>query len=441
MVNGRTISHDNDGVHEIGEISAFVDTNADYVNIPGDAQNWLNQSNLNTRTIGIQTVAVVELVLVIDFSIFTLFNGEIGTITEYYAVFVKGVNNLFATNVDPNITFQLVGIYVLESRDVQPFVENYNNFDGSFDIHGILREFSTYMTTNAANYVAYDSAALMSTENFGSIGGVAWLGGTCSDGWKATINRDRRRTFDGVRILAHEMGHNLGSPHDGDSTSAACPLSDGYIMHTSGGMDENRFKFSECSKDAMRSYIDSEEGSCLFVNNAVGDPLPVPDKNPGDIFSIEMYCVLTYGPDATVKVANDMCASMQCRWPGPCPEPDEAYTCTWSGTNFQPAPDGASCGEADAGTICFLGKCVTLADLPTTTTTLAPLTSTTLRSTTTPIPGFVCEADGIFHYPLNCSQYIRCITIFGKMYSYLYTCPANYIFNPSNSLCSRGVCS
>lgn len=30
MVNGRTISHDNDGVHEIGEISAFVDTNADY---------------------------------------------------------------------------------------------------------------------------------------------------------------------------------------------------------------------------------------------------------------------------------------------------------------------------------------------------------------------------------------------------------------------------
>lgn len=144
---------------------------------------------------------------------------------------------------------------------------------------------------------------------------------------------------------------SLGSPHDGDSTSAACPLSDGYIMHTSGGMDENRFKFSECSKDAMRSYIDSEEGSCLFVNNAVGDPLPVPDKNPGDIFSIEMYCVLTYGPDATVKVANDMCASMQCRWPGPCPEPDEAYTCTWSGTNFQPAPDGASCGEADAGTV------------------------------------------------------------------------------------------
>lgn len=61
-------------------------------------------------------MAVVELVLVIDFSIFTLFNGEIGTITEYYAVFVKGVNNLFATNVDPNITFQLVGIYVLEVR-------------------------------------------------------------------------------------------------------------------------------------------------------------------------------------------------------------------------------------------------------------------------------------------------------------------------------------
>lgn len=62
------------------------------------------------------------------------------------------------------------------------------------------------MVTNAANYVPFDSVGLMSTENFGSIGGIAWVGGTCRNRAKTTVNRDGG-SFDGVRIFAHEMGH------------------------------------------------------------------------------------------------------------------------------------------------------------------------------------------------------------------------------------------
>ncbi|OXA38218.1 A disintegrin and metalloproteinase with thrombospondin motifs 15 [Folsomia candida] len=190
----------------------------------------------------------------------------------------------------------------------------------------------------------------------------------------------------------------------------------------------------------MRSYIASS-GSCLFEKNAPGNPLPVPDKNPGDIFDIQMYCVKVHGPGSTPIVEDTMCDKIWRRWTGPCDPPNEDMTCNWIGTEYQNAADGAPCGDVDEGKHCFLGKCVTDAELPTTiTTTVAPSTTTTARSTTTPIPGFTCTVAGTFAYPLDCAKYMRCVAIMESLYPYLYTCPAKHVFNLSRSLCVIGIC-
>ncbi|OXA38274.1 tRNA pseudouridine synthase A [Folsomia candida] len=80
-----------------------------------------------------------------------------------------------------------------------------------------------------------------------------------------------------------------------------------------------------------------------------GNPVPVPDKNPGDIFDTEMYCVKAHGPGATVIVDDTMCDTIRCRWTAPCNPPNEDRTCNWVGTEYQPAADGAPCGDVGAG--------------------------------------------------------------------------------------------
>lgn len=58
-------------------------------------------------------VGTVEVLLVIDFSIQTWFGGNVDRITEYYALFIKSVNNIYAQSEDPAINFQVVGINVI----------------------------------------------------------------------------------------------------------------------------------------------------------------------------------------------------------------------------------------------------------------------------------------------------------------------------------------
>ncbi|MDR6403962.1 MULTISPECIES: chitin-binding domain-containing protein [Chryseobacterium] len=43
--------------------------------------------------------------------------------------------------------------------------------------------------------------------------------------------------------------------------------------------------------------------------------------------------------------------------------------------------------------------------------------------------------DGIYPYPNSNTKYVRCITISGVKYAYIYTCPAGSQFNPTTKLC------
>lgn len=75
-------------------------------------EEYRQPKNLSVQSsgIGIQAVANVELFLVIDYATYLLFGAGTRRIIEYEALFIKGVGNIFATNNDPIVTFQVVGI-------------------------------------------------------------------------------------------------------------------------------------------------------------------------------------------------------------------------------------------------------------------------------------------------------------------------------------------
>ncbi|CAG7838535.1 unnamed protein product [Allacma fusca] len=211
-----------------------------------------------------------ELFIFVDNKMWKDLNRSDSAIMTYLSVFIRGVNNRYRTVSDPSITYKIVKAIIIKDTKSQPFIENHRQSDGLVDIHEVLEEYSLYLykNRNSSTFPKHDLAPLMSGENFGQTAGVAWLGGACQDGWnqagdriswRASVNRDTGASWQGIHTLAHELAHNMGSPHDGqdnppDENTADCPWSDGYIMSYVFNLT-NTLTFSSCSKSYMKKFI------------------------------------------------------------------------------------------------------------------------------------------------------------------------------------------
>ena len=140
----------------------------------------------------------------------------------------------------------------------------------------------------------------------GSTVGIAYLGVLCHQRYGVGLSEMNGGSLAASTVLiAHEIGHNFGAPHDdqGGSPCAATPA--GFVM--SPWLNAAADQFSQCSLDQMASEIAA--ASCLADVQDPAPPLPACDNGLDD----DGDGLVDFGQDDGCLAADDASEEHECR--------------------------------------------------------------------------------------------------------------------------------
>ncbi len=203
------------------------------------------------------------------------FGGNVTSAAAYATLLAGAVSEIYQR--DMNVTLQLSYLRCWSTTD--PYTQS--------DMSAQLTQFQSYWNANMGS-VPRTVAHLLSGRSLG--GGIAWLRAACSQsygyGVSANINgsfpypvQDHHSQNWDLIVMAHELGHNLGSGHTHDANYYNPPVDgcgasprdcsqawNGTIMsycHTCpGGIANISMTFGPRPSTAIRAYLDGSAASC-----------------------------------------------------------------------------------------------------------------------------------------------------------------------------------
>jgi uncharacterized repeat protein (TIGR01451 family) len=188
---------------------------------------------------------------------------EMGAVGDFEFTNSKGGDAAAATaittrlnNVD-GIFSQQLGVQI-NVTTIDTFSTSNDPFTDEANAGDLLDEVSTYRSTTPAQNSNGLTHLYTGRDLNGTTVGVAWTGALCSNFFGAGLSEGNgSSTFDSL-VAAHEIGHNFGAPHDGQSGSACESETGSFLMAPSlNGSDQ----FSSCSIAEMSDDIAA--ASCI----------------------------------------------------------------------------------------------------------------------------------------------------------------------------------
>jgi hypothetical protein len=127
----------------------------------------------------------------------------------------------------------------------------------SSDAQTLLRSLAAQRAANPRFYGTGITHRFTGRDLSGTVVGLAYVDQVCDGSYGAALSESRSRGtwFDSL-VIAHELGHSFGAPHDGDAACADTPKS--FLMSPYiNGSD----RFSNCSSGVVQKRL--EKSSCL----------------------------------------------------------------------------------------------------------------------------------------------------------------------------------
>ncbi len=190
----------------------------------------------------------IEVGVIGDFE-FTNAKGSDANAAAAITTRLNNVDGIFSSQVGVQISVTTIETF---STDTDPFTTN--------DAGNLLEQLSDYRLATPAQNSNGLTHLYTGRDLDGTTVGIAWTGALCSDYFGAGLSEGNdSATFDSL-IAAHEIGHNFGSPHDGEAGSACESETGDWLMSPRlNGVD----RFSACTLDQMDDDIARARGSCI----------------------------------------------------------------------------------------------------------------------------------------------------------------------------------
>ncbi|HEX2140398.1 MAG TPA: M12 family metallo-peptidase [Woeseiaceae bacterium] len=212
---------------------------------------------------------------------YEFFQASGGGSTTAILTRLNNVDGIFSEQLGVRIVVQEVAVFTSQS----------DPFSDTADPNDLLDELAVYRNRTPRQREQGLTHLYTGRKLAGNTVGIAYTNTLCQASWGAGLTQSGSNvTFDSL-VAAHEIGHNFGAPHDGESGSACATQGGSFIMATSiNGSDQ----FSGCSIQQMQPNV--QAASCL---------LPVPTIDPKITLSGSMDPVaLGQSATATFTVAN-----------------------------------------------------------------------------------------------------------------------------------------
>jgi hypothetical protein len=164
----------------------------------------------------------------------------------------------------------------------------------------LLTELKTFRSGSPAQQ-ALGITHLMTGRNLdGSTVGIAYISGLCSAQFGASLSQGTFNTTQSALIAAHEIGHNFGAPHDGESGACQATATTFLMAPQLNGSDQ----FSACSISQIQPVIAAAR--CLTAYSppdaSIEVPAPTLQATVGTAL-VASFTVRAVGDDASANVS------------------------------------------------------------------------------------------------------------------------------------------
>lgn len=291
----------------------------------------------------------LDVCLLIDDKYVTIFGELFGSVNDlekavlqYQAAIWKGVSISYSF-AGINIKVIKALIQYNSTQNIFKPIYEYENDAGRkkevLQIFDSLQEFENYMEDKELIGACDAWFYITSTAYSDNYAGTT-LDGLCSENKFALLNDNLKPEI--IGMYAHELAHLLNARHDGDQGNAKqCKADEGFIM---GIGEKNKFKFSECSKQAILKALNEKQ--CIkstSYNQSIFTYMKIDPSFPKS-FTEQCQKILTNNNATVIYENSNICKNFGC-------EVKHEY----SMRNISPY-EGTSCNNSSGR--CIAGSCL-----------------------------------------------------------------------------------